>query len=494
MRFSTLPGHEAAQSEPSLAAQPGGEVLIPPTIELPLTGAGSEFTIQDGSSQLQRTILPGGTRVLTEVLPGAQSVTIGMWVAAGSRDERDGEHGATHFLEHLLFKGTPTRSAEQIAAALDAVGGDLNAATGKEYTAYHARVLGVDLPLAVEVLGDMVTSSLLDRQEFAREREVILDELAMAADDPTDVVHEEFCAAAQHGGELARPVGGTAQTVKAIAWESVREHYERVYHAPELVVVAAGAVNHAQLVELVARALERGGWAGARHRTGQGAGTATGAGLVEAVMPRGRRGGGVAPALSANQMRAVARPVEQAHLVVGARSYAAGSAQRWPMSVFLSVLGGGMSSRIFQEVREKRGWAYSTYSFDARFSDSGHFGLYAGCAPGRVRDVTSVLLEQWHALASYGPTEEEMARARGQLRGSLVLGLEDTGARMFRLGHAEIVYGYLTPVARMVERLEAVTVADVAEVASRLWAAPRACALVGPQGVEDGLAELVARA
>lgn len=451
-------------------------MLTPPTIELPLTGVGSEFTIQDGSSQLQRTVLPGGTRVLTEVLPGAQSVTIGMWVAAGSRDERDGEHGATHFLEHLLFKGTPTRSAEQIAATLDAVGGDLNAATGKEYTAYHARVLGVDLPLAVEVLGDMVTSSLLDRQEFAREREVILDELAMAADDPTDVVHEEFCAAAQHGGELARPVGGTAQTVKAIAWESVREHYDRVYHAPDLVVVAAGAVNHAQLVELVARALERGGW------------------LAGEEAPRGRRAGGQAPALEGGQVRSVRRPVEQAHLVLGARSFAAGTAQRWPMSVFLSVLGGGMSSRLFQEVREKRGWAYSTYSYDSRYSDSGHFGLYAGCAPGRVQDVTSVLLEQWHAMASDGPTEEEMARARGQLRGSLVLGLEDTGARMFRLGHAEIVYGHLTPVERMVERLEAVTAADVTAVASRLWAAPRAFALVGPKGASASLEELVARA
>ncbi|WP_371177004.1 pitrilysin family protein [Buchananella felis] len=476
MRFSTLPGDEAAQSEPSLSVQPGGGVLTPPTIELPLTGAGSEFTIQDGSSQLQRTILPGGTRVLTEVLPGAQSVTIGMWVAAGSRDERDGEHGATHFLEHLLFKGTPTRSAEQIAATLDAVGGDLNAATGKEYTAYHARVLGVDLPLAVEVLGDMVTSSLLDRQEFAREREVILDELAMAADDPTDVVHEEFCAAAQHGGELARPVGGTAQTVKAIAWESVREHYDRVYHAPELVVVAAGAVNHAQLVELVARALERGGW------------------LAGEEAPRGRRSGGQAPALESGQVRSVRRPVEQAHLVLGARSFAAGTTQRWPMSVFLSVLGGGMSSRLFQEVREKRGWAYSTYSYDSRYSDSGHFGLYAGCAPSRVHDVTSVLLEQWYAMASEGPTAEEMARARGQLRGSLVLGLEDTGARMFRLGHAEIVYGHLTPVERMVERLEAVTAADVAAVASRLWAAPRAFALVGPVGASASLEELVARA
>lgn len=481
-------------------------MATPPTIELPLTGEGSEFTIQDGTSQLQRTVLPGGTRVLTECLPGAQSVTIGMWVAAGSRDEREGEHGATHFLEHLLFKGTPTRSAEQIAAALDAVGGDLNAATGKEYTAYHARVLGVDLPLAIEVLGDMVTSSLLEREEFAREREVILDELAMAADDPTDVVHEEFCAAAQHGGELARPVGGTAETVKVIAWESVREHYERVYHAPELVVVAAGAVNHAQVVELVERALRRGGWTGQRDAAGasaasgapRGAGGAASAvggegGLAGAVTPRGRRARGVAPTLTASQMRAVARPVEQAHLVVGSRSYAAGSAQRWPMSVFLSVLGGGMSSRIFQEVREKRGWAYSTYSFDSRFSDSGHFGLYAGCAPARVHDVTAVLLEQWHALATDGPTAEELARARGQLRGSLVLGLEDTGARMFRLGHAEIVYGYLTPVERMVERLEAVTVDDVAAVAASLWTAPRAYALVGPQGAEGGLAELVTR-
>ncbi|OKL51577.1 M16 family metallopeptidase [Buchananella hordeovulneris] len=446
-------------------------------IDLPLTGA-SSFTVAQADSTITRTVLPGGIRVISEHMPTQRSATIGAWVAAGSRDEQPGEYGSTHFLEHLLFKGTAQRDAATIAEAFDAVGGEANAATGKEFTAYHARVLAEDVPMAVEVLGDMVTSSVLDPLEFERERGVILDELAAAADDPHDVVHEEFAAAVYGDLSLARPIGGTLETVGELAVQSVRDHYERVYVSRELVVAAAGAVEHAALVELVERAVAAGGW----DRT-------------VGAQPVGRRAPG-ATVISSQEVavREVVRPGEQAHVLLGCRGIAANDPRRWALSLLTAILGGGMSSRLFQEVREKRGWAYSTYAFDARYSDDGHFGLYAGCAPQLADDVAAVMLEQWQDLAATGPRPTELARAKGQLRGSMLMGLEDNGSRMFRLGRGEIIHGHLATLEHMVAGLEAVDEAAVAEVARELLARPRAVAQVSPRALSGALTDTVAAA
>ncbi len=440
-------------------------------IELPVGPAGSPSSMdfEDGDTRVRRTVLPGGVRVLSQDVPATRSVGVSLWVPVGSRDETPRHAGSTHFLEHLLFKGTPRRTALDIAVAFDAVGGESNAETGKESTDYWARVMDQDLEMAVDVLTDMVTSSRLDAADFDLERGVILDELAMAQDSPTEVVHDAFARAVMGDTPLGRPVGGTPEAIRAVGRDDVWEHYRSTYAPDTLVVAVAGRVDHDRLVEAVASSLDRAGW---------GDGATTG--------PRARRpeeatapaGGGARRSPQAREV-VERRDVEQAHVVIGCPSQRAGDPRRPVMSVLLSVLGGSMSSRLFQEVREKRGLAYSTYAFDSAYADAGFFGMYAGTAPERVGEVEDLMAAQLEALAADGPTEEEMARVRGQLRGGMALGLEDNWSRMARLGRAEMIGRYFTVDATLA-RLDAVTAGDVRALAGELAAAPRSRALVLP--------------
>src|SRR5436305_1663277 len=400
---------------------------------------GSTRTLLSGpdGGVIRRTVLPGGLRVISESVPGVRSVAFGVWVGVGSRNETGSLAGASHYLEHLLFKGTRKRDAMAIAAELEAVGGELNAFTAKEYTCYYARVLDADLPLAVDVICDMVTSSLLASREVENERGVILEEIAMHDDDPGDAVHDIFSEMVWPDTPLGRPVLGTAQSITSISRAAIAGYYRRRYRPDNLVVAAAGNLEHSAVVRLVRKAFEA---------------TAL---ETQETAPAPPRIGGRAPSFVPASV-VVPRPTEQANLVLGAAGLARRDDRRFALGVLNAALGGGMSSRLFQEVREKRGLAYSVYSFTSHFADTGIFGVYAGCHPKRARDVLELCREQLSLVATHGVTRDELERGKGQMRGGLVLGLEDSGSRMSRLGKSELVYGELLPVDELLARIDAV--------------------------------------
>lgn len=437
-------------------------------IQLPLESGPHYATFGDGDTRVERTILPSGVRIITQSVPATRSTGISLWAPVGSRDESPKHAGSTHFLEHLLFKGTEKRSAMDIAAAFDSVGGESNAGTGKETTDYWARVLDTDAQMAMETLIDMVTGSLLEPEAFEVEREVIVDELAMNEDSPTDVVHEAFQMAVHGDTPLGRPIGGTPDAIRAVSRQDVWEHYQEHYAPNNLIVAAAGSIRHDDVVEWVNRELTASAW-------GQLA--------AEQNAPRSRRNtvpGGNEYEAGLGEVISY-RDVEQAHIIIGSASMPANDERRPIMSVLLSVLGGSMSSRLFQEVREKRGLAYSTYAFDAPYSDAGAFGMYAGTSPTKVDEVEKVMRGQLELLAADGPTEEELVRVRGQLRGGLALGLEDNLSRMLRLGRSEVTGRYLT-VETSLARIEAVTAEQVRDLAALLASLPMRRALVLPKG------------
>jgi len=415
------------------------------------------------TDSVRRTVLDGGLRVVTEFLPAVRSVALGIWVGVGSRDEDVPHAGATHYLEHLLFKGTPKRTALDISAEMDAVGGEMNAFTAKEYTCYYARVLDADLPLAVDVLTDMVTSSLITPKDVDAERNVVLEEIAMNDDDPSDTVHEAFSAKLFGDTPLGRPILGTVDSINAITREQIYEHYRERYTPPHLVVAAAGNLDHDVVVELVRTAfgptLDR---------------------LAEPALPRltgdhaglgGQAGTGV---------QLVSRGIEQANLVLGCEALARTDDRRFALGVLNAAFGGGMSSRLFQEVREKRGLAYSVYSFSAQHADTGMWGIYVGCLPSKADEVLSICAEEITRVVDGGLSDAELDRGKGQLRGSIVLGLEDPSSRMSRLGKSELVYPRLEPVDEVLASIDAVTHDDIRVVAAEILTKPKALAVVGP--------------
>jgi predicted Zn-dependent peptidase len=415
-----------------------------------------------GGGLIRRTVLSGGLRVITEAIPTMRSVAFGIWVGVGSRDETPALAGASHYLEHLLFKGTERRDAMQIAAAMDAVGGEMNAFTAKEYTCYYARVLDTDLPLAVDVVSDMVTASLIAKTDVESERGVILEEIAMHDDDPGDAVHDTFSRAVFGDAPLGRPVIGTVDSISAMTRAAIARYYRGRYRPTSTVVAAAGNVDHVKLVRLIRKAFDA-------------------AGLLdeESAQPEAPRGSGRAPQFVPS-VSVVTRPTEQANVIVGTRGISRNDDRRFALGVLNSALGGGMSSRLFQEVREKRGLAYSVYSYSSQYADTGLFGVYAGCHPERVGEVLTICREEVAKVAEHGISDEELARGKGQLRGSLVLGLEDTSSRMSRLGKSELVQGELLGVDEVLGHIEAVTLDDVRAVASDVLAGPMALAAVGP--------------
>lgn len=420
-----------------------------------------EFTASGGST-VRRTVLPSGVRVLTEVMPGAQSASVSFAVAVGSRDEVDGHHGSTHFLEHLLFKGTKTRSALDIAVAFDSVGGASNASTGKEHTSYYARVQDKAIPVAVQVIADMLTSSVIDPVEFENERTVILEELAMNDDDPQDVAHEKFFEAVLGSHELGRPIGGTPETIKAVSRDAVWQHYQNNYRPEDLVITAAGGVDHDALLALVDENLEIAGWdkqLKAKPRPWRS---------QDAVV--------IEPTVSVNVIN---RPIAQANIILGSQGLVAGDDRRYAMAILNTVLGGGMSSRLFQEIREKRGLAYSVYSFNQGYSDAAAFGLYAGCSPQKATEVIKLMIAELGKVATDGITEAELALAKGNISGGLALKFESTQARMSRLSGAELTDGEFIDLDESLSRYSAVQLSDVQALAKLLFEAPKSFVAVG---------------
>jgi predicted Zn-dependent peptidase len=419
----------------------------------------------DGGGLVRRTVLPGGLRVITEAMPTVRSVSFGVWVGVGSRDESPSLAGATHYLEHLLFKGTKRRDALQIAAALDAVGGEMNAFTAKEYTCYYARVLDADLPLAVDVICDMVTSSLIAGADVDSERGVILEEIAMHDDEPGDAVHDVFAETVFGDSPLGRPVLGTVESIEALSRQAIAGYYRRRYRPGSLVISAAGNINHASVVRLVRRAFEQAGALGSEDDRPAPARLA-----ARSRASRSRRG----------RISVVSRPTEQANLVLGGSGVPRTDDRRFALGVLNSALGGGMSSRLFQEIREKRGLAYSVYSYASQYAETGLFGVYVGCLPKKVDQVLDLCRTELAAVADAGISDEELARGKGQMRGSLVLGLEDTGSRMSRLGKSELVYGELMSVDEILGHIDAVTMDDVRAVARDVAAGVSSLAVIGP--------------
>jgi predicted Zn-dependent peptidase len=428
--------------------------------ELREGGYGDSF-----SGTVRRTVLPGGLRVVTESLPQVRSAAFGIWAGVGSRDEAPPLSGASHFLEHLLFKGTPKRTALEISAAIDAVGGEMNAFTAKEYTCYYARVLDDDLALAVDVVTDMVTASVIDPADVETERGVILEEIAMHDDDPGDVVHDVVSQALFGEHPLGRPVIGTGETITAMARDAIADFYRDRYTPDALVVAAAGNLDHDTVVAQV-----RDGFA---RRLADA--------LPQPIRPADTDG---VPVLQPD-VRVVNKETEQAHLVLALRGIHRHDDRRFALAVLNNALGGGMSSRLFQEIREKRGLAYSVYSYSSQYADAGLFGVYAGCSPDRADEVLRLIREQLEEVASKGLADDEVLRGKGQAKGGLVLGLEDTGSRMSRVGKGELAYGDILEVDEIIRRIDVVTPDDIRQVAAELLTGPLSLGAIGPFGDHD---------
>ena len=418
------------------------------------------------AAHVRRTLLPGGLRVVTEFVPSVRSASVGVWVNVGSRDEPTSVAGAAHFLEHLLFKATPTRGAVEIAQSVDAVGGELNAFTAKEHTCYYAHVLDDDLELAVDLVSDVVLNGVCAPDDVELERDVVLEEIAMRDDDPEDTIGDVFLSAMFGDHPVGRPVIGSVDSVSAMTRDQLHSFHVRRYVPERMVVAVAGNVDHRHVVGLVRE------YFGARLCKGR-----------DPRPPRkavGRTPGRPGLAL-------VSRDCEQTHLFLGVRAPGRHWEHRWALSVLNTALGGGLSSRLFQQIRETRGLAYSVYSAIDTFADTGALSVYAACLPERFTEVVQVTTEVLEAVARDGITENECRIAKGSLRGGLLLGLEDSASRMNRLGRSEINYGEYRTVAGTLQRIDAVTLDEVNAVARKVLSGRYGAAVLGPHRSQRAL-------
>jgi len=387
--------------------------------------------------------LSGGVRVLTESMPYVRSATLGIWADVGSAAERREQRGISHLVEHMLFKGTSRRSAREIAETMDGVGGNLNAFTDKEATCYYAKVIDRHVPLAIDVLADMFLHSTLADEELIKEQKVVLEEIRMYDDSPDDTLHDLFVRTMWQGSSLGEPTIGYPDTVPALISDDLRAHLRERYAPNRIVFAAAGNVDHDAIVELVER------------------GFADFGGETAAPIPE-------RPALTpATLVRR--KDTEQAYIMLGTQGLASRDERRYALSVLDTVLGGGMSSRLFQEVREKRGLAYSVFSFGQAYRDAGLFGVSAGTSPESAQECIDVIVAELADFAASGPTEAEASLAREHIKGSLTLSLESSSSRMLRLGRNELDLGRYVPIEEVEARIDAVTVDDVAALARELF-------------------------
>jgi predicted Zn-dependent peptidase len=376
------------------------------------------------------TTLKSGIHVVTDTMPHLESASLGVWVYSGSRDEKHDEHGISHFLEHMAFKGTQRRTARQIAEEIEAVGGDLNAATGVEHTAYFARVLKADVPLAVDVLADILSEPAFDREEMVREQNVIVQEIGAVADTPDDLVFEHLNVVAFPDQPLGRSILGTPKTVRSFDGTRLRDYLGRQYRGPDMVVAAAGAVNHEAIVADVEKRFAQ--FNGPSNATPEPA----------------RFGGGT---------HVEKRELEQVHIALALSGVPQTDPSLYSLQVFNNALGGGMSSRLFQEAREKRGLCYSIYSFHSAYADAGMFGLYAGTDAADTSELMRLVVDE---IANTADTisEAEVARAKAQMKAGLLMALEGSGQRIAQLAHHMFTYGRPIPLDEVVAKIEAVTV------------------------------------
>jgi predicted Zn-dependent peptidase len=403
---------------------------------------------------VQTTTLEHGLTIVTERMPDVRSISIGFWVGTGSVDEAPERSGASHFLEHLLFKGTASRTARDIAEAVDAVGGDMNAFTTKEYTTFYMRLLAEDQDLGIDILSDIIWSPAFRTDEFEAERQVILEEILMHADEPADLVHDVLAGALYPRHPLGREVLGAEDTVTAMTVADVTAFHAAHYRPANVVVAAAGRLDHDRVVDGLARRLA------------------------------GQMGGGPevrqAPSSPPLPRAVVSRPTEQTHLAVATLAPDRDDEDRHAMSIVEHVLGGGMSSRLFQSIREERGLAYSVYAYRLAFQGAGALAVYAGTSPGNSSEVLDLIQAELGHLVEDGLTPAELDNARSHIRGSMALGLEDSGARMSRIGHSQLVHGRVLSLEEVETRLTALSLDHVNKVAARWLSEPRTVACVGP--------------
>jgi predicted Zn-dependent peptidase len=399
---------------------------------------------------------------------------VGIWVTVGSRDETPAVAGASHFLEHLLFKGTTRRSALEISSSIEAVGGEMNAFTSKEYTCFYARVIDTDLPMAIDVVSDLITSSIVSALDVDAERKVVLEEIAMRDDDPSDLVHDLYAETYYGDTQLGRPILGTVDSIKSMSRNAVFNYYKKRYLPQDLVVAVAGNIKHKKVVEMVERALSADGFLDVK-----------GAPQI--------RGNDVLRKTKQTPVGIITRKTEQAHMFYGMEGVARHDDRRFAMGILASALGGGMSSRLFQEIREKRGLAYSVYAYAQQFAGSGQIGFYAGCNPTKAIEVIEIIREVLADVAEHGMTHEEIDRAKGAVRGSLVLSQEDSGSRMSRIGKNEIVYGHVMGFDEILKEISSVTHEDVRKVASEFLTKTPTLALVGPFKSESTFEKVLAK-
>ncbi|MDE2480759.1 MAG: insulinase family protein [bacterium] len=391
----------------------------------------------------KKTTLPSGLRVLTETMPAVRSASIGIWADVGSSLEVPQQRGISHLVEHMLFKGTQRRTAREIAEAMDGVGGNLNAFTDKETTCYYAKVIDKHVPLAMDVLADMFLHSTFDPTELAKEQKVVLEEIKMYEDSPDELIHDLFLQTMWRGSHLGDPTIGFVDTVTALAPNDLRAHMARHYAPNSVVVAAAGNVEHERFVELVAECF------------------ASFAGTSDAFQPDAPL---ATPATLVRQ-----KDSEQAYVVMGSRGLGARDERRYALSVLDTLLGGGMSSRLFQEIREKRGLVYTVYSFQAAYREAGLFGIYAGTSPENVQACVDVIGEQLGALRDVRVGEDELRLAKEHIKGSLTLALESTSSRMIRLGRNEFTLGRQMTPEEIESRIDAVSAEQITELANELF-------------------------
>ena len=402
-----------------------------------------------------REVLDNGLRLITETMPHVRSVTLGVWLMRGSRHEADERSGIAHFVEHMLFKGTDTRTAEDIAQAIDSIGGQLDAFTAKEYASYYIKVLDEHLPLAVDLLADIVLRPAFAADELEREKKVILEEIKMVEDTPDDLVHEVFTQHFWEGHPLARPILGSPETVEAFTADTLREYFRDAYVAPNMIIAAAGNLDHAKLRDLLARAFD-------------------------ALPEDGEALGDTVPRVSP-QVITRTKDLEQSHVCLGTNSYPQSHDDRYVSYILNTVLGGSMSSRLFQNVREKRGLAYAVFSGLSAYRDAGNITIYAGCANEAVSQVIDLCVEELRVLKRQSVGDAELRRAKDHLKGSLMLSLENTSSRMSHLARQEIYFDRHFGLDETLAGIERVSTSDLQRVARDLFAdGSLAATVLGP--------------
>jgi hypothetical protein len=410
---------------------------------------------------VKRSVHSSGLRIVTEEVPSVRSAAVGIWVNVGSRDEAPATAGASHFLEHLLFKGTTSRTALEISSSIESVGGEMNAFTSKEYTCFYARVIDTDLPMAIDVVSDLITSSIVTALDVDAERKVVLEEIAMRDDDPSDLVHDFFSDTYYGDTPIGRPILGTVESIKGMSRNTVSNYYKKKYLPQDLVVAVAGNIKHKRVVAMVEEALSRDNF-------------------LDVLAAPVVRPNTLVKNTKQQSVGVMYKKSEQAHMFYGMEGVARADDRRFAMGVLSAALGGGMSSRLFQEIREKRGLAYSVYAYAQQFAGTGVLGFYAGCNPSKAIEVVEIIRSVLSDVADNGMTHEEIERAKGAVRGSLVLSQEDSGSRMSRIGKNEIVYGQVMDFDDILKSIARVSAEDIREIASEFLVKTPTLALVGP--------------